>query len=564
MMARRWVILAALLLIPVAAVAALPPGGTFLDDDGNIHEGAIEAIFAAGITVGCGPELYCPANPVSRAEMATFLIRALNEDANLPTYQGTFSDVAAGQWYTGFVERLAQLGITVGYPDRTFRPANPVSRADMAVFLVRAMGEEDNLPSFQGTFTDVVAGQYFTGYVERLFQLGVTAGCSTSPARYCPFDQTSRDQMASLLARAFNLTLMPPPPRTVNLRAQTVVSGLVAPVFLASPPGDDRLFILEQPGRIRILAEGSLLSDPFLAIEELVDSGGEQGLLGLAFHPDYAGNRRLFVNYTDTSGDTRIVEYLASASNPSLADPSSARILLTIDQPASNHNGGWLGFGPDGYLYLGMGDGGGANDQFGNGQDTASLLGKILRIDVDSGSPYGIPATNPFAAGGGAAEVFVYGMRNPWRAAFDGSNLYIADVGQGSWEEVDVITTTSGGANLGWNIMEGAHCFQSSTCNQTGLTLPVYEYDHGDGCSITGGYVYRGAAIPEIAGAYFLGDYCTGIVRSFRYTGSGIIDLKDWTADLGDVGRISSFGVDSAGELYIVDLGGDVFKIVRE
>jgi hypothetical protein len=235
---------------------------------------------------------------------------------------------------------------------------------------------------------------------------------------------------------------------------------------------------------------------------------------------------------------------------------------MTVDDPASNHNGGWMDFGPDGLLYIGLGDGGGGNDQFGNGQNRNTLLGKILRIDVDSGSPYGIPPSNPFAAGGGAPEIFVYGLRNPWRASFDGDNLYIGDVGQGTWEEVDVISTASGGANLGWSIMEGNHCFQSTTCNQAGLTLPVYEYGHGEGCSITGGYVYRGTAIPEIQGQYFFGDFCSGFVRSFRYGAGGFADLKDW-ADLGNLGSITSFGVDSAGELYIVTIEGQVLKVVR-
>ena len=230
-------------------------------------------------------------------------------------------------------------------------------------------------------------------------------------------------------------------------------------------------------------------------------------------------NGRFYVNYTDTGGTSRVAEYLVS-SNPDRAEKATGRVLLSVPQPASNHNGGMLAFGPDGYLYIGMGDGGGGGDPSGNGQRPSTLLGALLRIDVTGGSTYAVPAGNPFVAGGGAAEVWAFGLRNPWRFSFDGQRLYIADVGQGQWEEIDVLTTAAGGANLGWSIMEGNHCYQpSSGCNRTGLTLPVFEYGHGEGCSVTGGYVYRGTAIPELNGHYFYGDFCSGWVRSFRYTG---------------------------------------------
>ncbi|MHA1559698.1 MAG: PQQ-dependent sugar dehydrogenase [Alphaproteobacteria bacterium] len=284
-------------------------------------------------------------------------------------------------------------------------------------------------------------------------------------------------------------------------------------------------------------------------------------MLGLAFHPDYAGNGRFFVNYTDGSGDTRIVEFRVSA-NPNIAS-EAPRPILAIDQPASNHNGGWIGFGPDGYLYIATGDGGGGGDRYGNGQNQDSLLAKILRIDVDNGDPYAIPPGNPWAAaGGGAAETFFWGLRNPWRASFDGTNLFVADVGQNEWEEVTVVSTTDAGVNLGWPIMEGTHCYQATQCDQAGLTLPVHEYSHATGCSITGGYVYRGAAIPELVGHYFFADYCSGFVGSFRYLDGKIRDYRSWTTEIGDIGNVTSFGVDAAGELYITSTDGRVYRVV--
>ncbi|MGH8929041.1 MAG: PQQ-dependent sugar dehydrogenase [Acidimicrobiia bacterium] len=524
-----------------ALAQMLPPGGTFTDDDGNLHEGAIEAISAATVTTGCGPSLYCPFSPVTRAEMAVFLVRALG--LSPAGHQGTFSDVPAGAWFTGHVERLAEQGIATGYPDGTFRPGNPISRGEMAVLLMRALNESP--AAYQGSFTDVPNGQFFTGAVERILQLGITVGCGGG--RFCPFDQVLRDQMASFLARAFGLDPIVPPPRQTNLRLVEVASGFENPVFVTSPPGDSRLFVLDQDGRIWIVQNGSRLGAPFIDLRDPVRYGGEQGLLGLAFHPDYVSNGRFFVNYTDNAGDTRIIEYQVSATNPNVANTGSARQLLMVDQPAANHNGGWLGFGPDGVLYVGMGDGGGANDQFGNGQNPNSLLGSILRIDVDLASP--------------GAEIWAKGVRNPWRNSWDGNILYIADVGQGAREEVTVLTVASAGANLGWPVLEGTRCLSGTSCNTSGFTPPIYEYTHSDGCSITGGFVYRGIAIAGLAGTYFFSDYCSGWLRSFRYTGSGITDFKEWTG-LGSIGQVTSFGVDAAGEMYITVADGRVLKMV--
>jgi|GEM_PF-1192588 len=538
MLARRLPLFLSLLIalgiaIPALGQTTLPPGGTFLDDDGNIHEAAIEAIAAAGITSGCTTDLFCPSRAVTRAEMAAFLIRALDE-SQAPA-AGTFPDVPAGQWYTGYVERLAALGISVGYEDGTFRPHSPVSRGEMAVFLIRAL-DLPELPH-QGTFSDVPASAFFAGAVEQIASQGITLGCGGG--RYCPYDQVLRDQMATFVTRAFGLTPIQPPPRALSLALEVVASGFDRPLFLASPPGDSRLFVVEQGGTIEVVGGGT-----FLDITSIVLDGGERGLLGLAFHPDYAANGLLYVNYTDNSGDTRIASYTRS-SNPEQADTASGQILLTIDQPASNHNGGWIDFGPDGLLYIAMGDGGGANDQFGNGQNPATLLGKILRMDVSSAN----------------TEIWASGVRNPWRNAFDGNLLYVADVGQGQWEEVSVISTTAVSPNLGWPIMEGGHCFSSSSCNPTGLVLPIAEYSHDQGCSITGGYVYRGSAIPGLAGTYFYSDFCEGTLRSFRFDGVSALESKIWT-ELGTIGTVSSFGEDSAGEIYVLTFDGSIRKLV--
>jgi len=527
-------------LMSPAMGQTLPPGGSFTDDDGNLHEGTIEAISAEGITTGCGAALYCPTLPVTREQMAVFLIRALGESPSLGS--SSFPDVGPGP-FSGHIERIAELGIATGYPDGTFRPANPISRGEMAVMLMRAL----DLPpvAHSGRFTDVADGLFFTGAVEAIAASGITTGCGGG--RFCPFDQVLRDQMASFIARAFDLDPILPPPRQNDLAVVAIASGFENPVFVASPSGDTRLFVVDQDGRIWIVQNGSRLTTPFIDLVDLVRYGGEQGLLGLAFHPNYASNRRFFVNYTDNSGDTRIVEYQASAANPNVANPASARELLMIDQPAANHNGGWLGFGPDGVLYVPMGDGGGGNDQFGNGQNPTSLLGSILRLDVDAANP--------------GAEIWVKGVRNPWRNAWDGNNLYVADVGQGEREEITVLTTASGGANLGWPVLEGTRCLSGSGCNTAGFTPPVYEYTHDDGCSITGGYVYRGSAMPELTGTYFFSDYCSGWLRSFRYGGTGVTDFREWSG-LGSIGQVTSFGVDSSGEIYITVADGRLLKLV--
>ncbi len=354
-----------------------------------------------------------------------------------------------------------------------------------------------------------------------------------------------------------------PPQGQVNLGIQSVVTGMASPVYLAAPAGDSRLFIVEQGGRIRIVKGGQLLTTPFLDITDLVQSGGERGLLSVAFHPQYGTNGYFYVYYTDASGDIRIERYHVGP-NPDVADAGSAMLILTIDHATySNHNGGLLRFGPDGMLYAGTGDGGASGDPNGNGQNQDVLLAKLLRLDVDHGDPYAVPPDNPFVSSG-RGEVWAYGLRNPWRYAFDRVTglLYIADVGQNIYEEVNVMPASTAGVNYGWKTMEGRHCYQASTCNQAGLTLPVVEYDHDSGCSITGGAVYRGWAIPEIAGLYFYSDYCSGWLRSFRYANGLVTDQKTWS--VGSLGMVVSFGEDGNGELYILSASGSVYKIIRK
>lgn len=348
-----------------------------------------------------------------------------------------------------------------------------------------------------------------------------------------------------------------------GLDLETMARTLDNPLHLTAPYGDDRLFVVEQPGRIRIIDGSGLRDEPFLDIEDRVESSGlEQGLLGLAFHPRYPENGRFFVYFTGhEGGETRIVEYRVSG-DPEVADESSGRLVLRHPQPASNHNAGMLLFGPDGYLYVSLGDGGGANDQFGNGQDPGTLLGTILRLDVDAAIPYAIPPDNPFVDGGGALEVWAYGLRNPWRFAFDDGLVYIGDVGQDGQEEVDVADLASPGLNYGWPVTEGRECFRADVCDDADLVAPVLSYGHDQGCSVIGGFVYRGAAIPELHGHYFYGDWCGRWVRSFRYEDGSVVDQQDWTGDFGELGAVLGIGRDAGGELYVLTQDGFVLKIV--
>ena len=410
---------------------------------------------------------------------------------------------------------------------------------------------------------------------------------------------------------AFDCTGVTPASNT-TLMSVPVVTGLSKrPLFVASPPGDTRrLFVVEQGGFIRIKRRG----DPpgafstFLDISARVQAAptlDEMGLLGFAFDPDYGANGAFYVNYTEgpVTGPwfTVVARYLASG-DPDVADPNSEERILRIGQPESNHNGGMLTFGPDGYLYIFTGDGGGGGDQHGtcgNGQSRTTLLGKLLRIDVRGTAPvsrppdcggaagtYMIPADNPFAAGpgGDCDEIWAYGLRNPWRPAFDPGtgDLYIADVGQNCWEEINYASSLSlGGENYGWRMMEATHCYNIGQpgcnpppatcsgvppCQDPSFTDPIAEYGHGIGCSITGGFVYRGCLMPNLAGVYFYGDYCAGFIKSLRVVGGAATDPRDWTAQLNPgqtlTNSLTSFGVDEEGEPYIVDRKGTVSRIL--
>lgn len=356
------------------------------------------------------------------------------------------------------------------------------------------------------------------------------------------------------------------PPTVPTIGLDTVLTGMSHPLFVTAPPGDRaRLFVVERTGQVRILKNGVLLPTPFLDITAEVSNGSEQGLLGMAFAPDYATSGT-FVVYYVVPGNTATVlsRFHVGAGTPDVADPTEDT-LLTIPEPIGDHNGGMLAFGQDGYLYLSSGDGGCCGDPDGHGQDRTDLLGSILRLGVTSSGPYTIPPGNPWAADPNIRhELWNYGLRNPWRFSFDRAtgDLYIADVGDGTREEVDVVSHLSpGGQNFGWRVMEGAECFGGGSCNTMGLTLPVLDYGHDQGCSIIGGYVYRGAAIPGLRGTYFYTDFCSAWIRSFRVSGNLVGDKQEY--QLLDSSEFpSSFGEDADGELYVTTEAGNVYKIV--
>jgi len=347
-----------------------------------------------------------------------------------------------------------------------------------------------------------------------------------------------------------------------------VTSGLGTPVAITNAgDGSGRLFITDQMGYIRIWTGSQLLATPFLDVHAIITAGGEQGLLSVAFHPNYASNGFFYVYYTDQSSPTynlTIARYHVSAGDPNRADPSSAMIVLQVPHPINtNHNGGQLQFGADGYLYIGTGDGGSGGDPPNNSQTLSVLLGKLLRIDVDGGSPYAIPPSNPFVGVPGARpEIWAYGLRNPWRYSFDRvtHDLFIGDVGQNLYEEIDFQPAAStGGQNYGWHLMEGFHCYNPATnCNDGTLTLPVVEYAHGPGCSVSGGYIYRGSQYPQLYGVYFYSDYCSGDISGLVHNCDG-----SWTTTplLDTTMNIVAFGEDEAGEMYVDDIAGGVYKI---
>ena len=470
--------------------------------------------------------------------------------------------------YVIFIAGLALAACGGGGGDGTGSATTPENRVDVAVTglpagLAAAITITDSSGKVVGSLTS--AGQT------------VVAGPGTFNVSADPVVAGTATYVATVVPTKFNVptppsittvtvayTLVPP----LKLQFEPVASGLVSPTFLASPPGGTDIYVVEQPGRIRKLVSG-VPQAPVLDVSARVSSGGERGMLSLAFDPQFVTNGNVFVYFTDTSGDIAVERFTfpvtGAVASPLGTESTAVRVLTIPHRTFANHNGGQLQFGLDGMLYVGTGDGGGAGDTLGSGQNLDTLLAKILRIDVSS-LPYKIPPDNPFVGQPGKRpEIWAFGVRNPWRFSFDSAtrSLYIADVGQGNREEVDVVAASAAGLDYGWNLWEGTTCYPSGTsCSPAGVTMPLIDYDHSDGCSITGGYVYRGSALPEIAGRYFYSDFCNGWLRSFLATGAAATERIDW--GVSPVGNIQSFGIDSRNELYVLTSAGGVYRLVRQ
>lgn len=373
---------------------------------------------------------------------------------------------------------------------------------------------------------------------------------------------TSEEPTATAEAEPTPEASAPFDPAAISVALEPVNSNFAEPLVVThAGDGSGRLFVAEKGGRIWVLEGSEALPTPFLDISGSVSTDYEQGLLGLTFEPGRP--ERFYINYTNLQGNTVIARYRTS-SDPNVADPVSAEAILTIEQPAANHNGGHLIFGPDGYLWIGMGDGGAAGDRFGNGQNPDTLLGAMLRIDVSGETGYEVPADNPFASGeGGAPAVWAIGLRNPWRYSFDREtgDLWLADVGQNAWEEVNHVPSDAPGLNFGWPIIESAHCFSEQNCSTEGLVVPVTEYSRDLGISITGGYVYRGSEFPELQGGYFFADFGSGIVWAIPADAEALMEP---TIVLESGVNISSFGEDEAGELYVTAFDGTLYRLVSQ
>ena len=389
---------------------------------------------------------------------------------------------------------------------------------------------------------------------------------TTQPRTVAPRTATSAPSPATTAAKTVSPTPTAAWPEPQALTWRVFAADFRQPTAIAAPlDGTGRVFVVEQPGVVWIIQNGQRRPEPFLDIRDRVGNReSEQGLLGLAFHPEFAQNGAFFVNYTDLQGDTVVARYRVEPATANRADPAREEILLQVDQPYGNHNGGHLAFGPDGYLYIGLGDGGAAGDPEDRAQNLDSLLGKMLRIAVDAGPPYGIPPDNPFADGqGGRPEIWAWGLRNPWRYAFDRAtgDLYIADVGQNKWEEIDFWPAgAGGGANFGWDYYEGFHPYEDEPPPGVTLVFPVAEYGHDQGCSVTGGEVYRGRALPEMTGIYLYGDFCTGRIWGLRATDQGWETRLLWETPF----HISTFGLDEQGEIYLADYGtGTIYRLER-
>ena len=548
-----------------AAEPVPPPDYWFSDDDGNVHESAIEAIAAAGITLGCRESLYCPRDEVTRGQFASMLVRAFPD--LIPDDAEDFFRDDDGTTHEGAANRLASAGIATGCAPGRFCPGDPLTRAQMAVMLARALPGQ--APPTQDYFSDD-DGAAAEIAINALAANGIIDGCE--PDRFCPNDPVRRDQAATMLAKALSLELAEP--WRSPWRLELVVDGIPridGATDLQAPAGDDRAFLVLKRGTIRIIADGALMPEPFLDLTHKVrqprgHGAGEQGLLGLAFHPSFDANRKFYVFYTDLDEHSQVFEYRADPDDPNRADPSTARQIITFETGCRAHNGGQLQFGTDGYLYMSVGD-----DcpwfTSKNIQDPQTGFGTIVRIDVDNGDPYAIPADNPFADGrSGLPEVWAYGLRNPWRFSFDGAHVYITDVGDTRWEEINIADASQGGINYGWTMMEGPDCYfkTEQPCDDTGLFIPQVSYPHTEGLSVIGGYVYRGSAIPEMAGRYFYSDYTGQWIRTFAYVDGVVTEHYDWSGAVEipfDWWSMWSFGRDGHGELYAL-ARNSVWKIV--
>ena len=555
------------LLVALLPTAALAPGGTFTDDDGNVHEGGIEAIALEEITLGCNPpfnDRFCPGRLLTRAEMAAMISRALT----LPASGTDHFDDDNGHVLEGTINRIADAGITQGCnppANDRFCPNRDLTRAEAAAFIARAFG----LPATGNDhFTDD-NGHILEGSINRIAEAGITTGCNPPVNnRFCPNRVLTRAEMATLLSKAMELPATKPPARP-PLDWDLVVGGLDAPIQALTPPGESRLLIAELGGMIRVLEGGTLQPQPFLDLTNTVVAGGERGLLSIAIHPDYPADRRMFAWYSAPlrpggSGNhtTYIVEFDIAAD---LQTASSPRTVLAVDQPAANHNGGFLDFGDDGFLYLGLGDGGGGNDPGGRARNLNTLLGKIIRIDVDGAAPYAVPADNPYVGAPGRDEIWASGVRNPWRWSMDNGNLYIGDVGQGAREEIDVVRVNPVGYDFGWSRYEGTVCNPNDTdpsCSTSGLTMPVVEYGRSVGSTVTGGMVYRGPTVRSLSQYYIYSDFGSGIVRGFRLLNGRPVESLDLTSRLREPGLVS-FAADATGELLAVSISdGAVYRLV--
>ena len=527
------------------------PGLWFDDDDGSVDEAAIEALAAADVIRGCQPRFFCPAEEVTRSQFASLLVRAFPhlgpDDA-----RDYFSD-DDGSVHEAAINALAAAGIADGCEPGSFCPADPIRRDQAATMLARALpGPGPAGPDYFGDDDGV-----HEAAINALAAAGIADGCG--PRSFCPADPIRRDQAATMLARALGLDVaeIEPVPWKLELVADGIDGG---PADLQAPTGDDRAFLATKQGEILIIADGAVSPQPFLDLTPEVQSGGaEQGLLGLAFHPDYAANAKFYVFYTGLDSHSHLYQYQTDPQNPNRADPATARRIITIEQNSHNgrHLGGQLQFGPDGYLYIAVGDG---QSEF-QAQNPGTLLGTIMRIDVDNGNPYAIPADNPYADGqDGLPEIWAYGLRNPWRFSFDGPHIYIADRGASLLEEINIAYASVGAINYGWNILQATRChIPPLNCDTTGLFNPQIEYPRNQGLSVIGGYVYRGGAIGEMTGHYFYSDYTGGWIRTLLYDNGQITQHRQWNQP--NPAQVYSFGTDGHGELYLLTKNA-IHKIV--